>query len=254
MTLKKHSEISTAISQLVERVSDVASHAAIIRDLKPSISQAMQSPPVRQLINSGASIEGIEQVLAVLVLKYSKMLHIGGTIGSDEPRTIAKMLIQEYPLNSLDDFNVMFLRGVTGRYGKVMGFDVSVIFGWAMMFQEEWAAEREKLMDKVVEQELAEKPDIHKPNIDVDKLLADHLESLRDTKIKGVPMLTKKEIREEGQSEPPRKKASASSQFLTTPEQARLKEMKIQWAREYTDLYTGKIKEGAPSFEQWLNL
>lgn len=169
----------------------------------------MQSPPIRQLINCGASKEGIEQVLAVMVLKYAKMLHIGGTIGTDEPRTIAKMLIAEYPLNSLDDFNVMFMRGVTGRYGKVMGFDISVIFGWAMIFQDEWASEREKLMDKQVEPEPAEKPDIHPPKIDVDKLLNDHLNSLRDSKMREMPKLTKEEIRKEGQAEPPLKKALA---------------------------------------------
>ncbi len=74
--------------------------------------------------------------------------------------------------------------------------------------------------------------------------------------LKSVPQVSQKEIddlRIEDLEEREGKKA-ISAGYCTTPEQARLKEMKIQWAREYTDLYTGKIKEGAPSFEQWLNL
>jgi hypothetical protein len=210
----------------------------------------MQTPPIRQLINCGASKEGIEQVLAVMVLKYSKMLHIGGTIGADEPLTIARMLIAEYPLNSLDDFNIMFLRGVTGRYGKIMGFDVSVIFGWALMFQDEWANEREKLMDKVVEPEKPEAP--YAPAVDVDKLLNDFVNSLKESKIGVMPRLTPQEIRKEGQAEPPRKTATASSQYLTTPEQAREKELRIEWSRECHDLYTGRPNENWISFENWM--
>lgn len=96
-----------------------------------------------------------------------------------------------------------------------------------------------------------EKPDTHKKTVDVDKMLEDFKRSLLDSKIKDMPSLSKKEIREEGQSEPPRKKAAASAQFLTTPEQAERKQLKIEWARQFTDLYTGKLKEGAPDFEAW---
>jgi hypothetical protein len=197
-------------------------------------------------------MEGIEQVLAVMVLKYSKMLHIGGTIGADEPRTIAKMLIAEYPLNSLDDFNVMFLRGVTGRYGKVMGFDVSVIFGWAMMFQDDWANEREKLIDKPVE---IQKPDpIHQPKIDVDKLLTDHLNTLRDAKMSSTPNLTAKQIREEGQAQPPKRKAHA---YISDPEKIVMHEKKQQWIAECVEPLGGdkwRLKEGCLSFDEYIRL
>lgn len=242
----KQSELSTKFSSYIQAVSDISQHPAIISDLKTSISQAMQSPPVRQLINSGANVEGIEQVLAVMVLKYAKMLHIGGTIGTDEPRTIAKMLIQEYPLNSLDDFNIMFLRGVTGRYGKVMGFDISVIFGWAMMFQDEWASEREKLMDKVIEPEKSEPPFTRVP--DVDKLLNDFANSLRDSRIQDVPHLSKSEIRKEGQTEPPKKKALA---YTPNPELIIQHERKIAWMRECFDPLTGKPNDKYVKFEFW---
>lgn len=256
LTQTKLLQLSTALSSYVEKVSDVRHHPAIIGDLKASISEAMQSPPVRQLINCGADVKGIEQVLAVMVLKYAKMLHIGGTIGTDEPLTIAKMLIQEYPLNSLDDFNVMFMRGVMGRYGKVMGFDISVIFGWALMFQDEWASEREKLMDKPVEPEPAEKPEVPQKKIDVDKLLAEHLETLRDTKMKGVPKLTPQEIKQEGQSEPPRKKAATlpPTDYEYRAKLERMHKLKIEYGRLYTEsTRTGfKVKEGAPSFEEYI--
>lgn len=97
-----------------------------------------------------------------------------------------------------------------------------------------------------------EKETHNQPMPNVDKLLNKFLAELKESKIADVPKLTKKEIREEGQSTPPIKKATASAQFLTTPEQAELKSLKIEWARIYTDLYTGKVKEGAPTFEQFV--
>lgn len=100
--------------------------------------------------------------------------------------------------------------------------------------------------------DLPEKPDVHQKPVDVDKMLEDFKRSLLNSKVKGMPQLTKAEIKTEGQSEPPRKKSTASAQYLTTPEQAREKEMKIEWARLHTDLYTGKVKEGSPSFDEWV--
>lgn len=42
-----------------------------------------------------------------------------------------------------------------------------------------------------------------------------------------------------------------SAKHLTTPEQAKEKALKLEWARLHTDLYTGKVKDGSPSFSEW---
>lgn len=254
---KPQSAISTVTSELLVAIADRRCHPAIVGGLSASISDALQAPPIRQLINLGASREGIEQVLAVMVSKYAHMLHIGGTIGPHEPMTIARMLIQEYPLCSLDDFNVMFTRGVTGRYGKVMGFDISIIFFWASEYQVEWAEVREQMIDKLIEPEPETKPERPESNAiprpDIDKEINELLDNLKDSKVKPMPSLTREEIRREGQSEPPRKKAIGRP---STPQEYVEKwKRKQEWIKLFTESDGGdgwKLKEGAPSFETWI--
>lgn len=224
---------------------------ALTSDLSVSVTQ---STPTRQLINSGAKEPHLVATLAMIVTKYASMLTVGGNLKAGHEIEIAKMLIEEYPTASLDDFQIMFSRGVRGRYGEIFRFDVAVIFAWMSGYMEEWAEEKERQLAKERGQHKTAIEEIKEAEPEkVDAMLNELLGKLKEDKggMKSVPQLTKKEIREEGQSEPPRKKAAASAQYLTTPEQARLKDLKIEWARLHTDLYTGKVKEGSPSFQEW---
>jgi len=173
-----------------------------------TISKAVSdSKPVKQLINEGYSQKTIEGALAARILEASSMLHIGGNLTPHEPVTIAQMLIQEYPTSSMEDFTLMLQRGIIGRYGKIYGFDISVVFGWMGMYMEEWAEERERQLAKE-KNKLYEQPEPNAiPRPDIDKLLNDFKETLRDSRVKSTPQLTPEEIRKEGQSTP-RKKAS----------------------------------------------
>lgn len=72
--------------------------------------------------------------------------------------------------------------------------------------------------------------------------------------LKSVPQVTQKEIDDlklEDLEEREGKKA-ISAGFQTTPEQAKQHELKIEWARQFTDLYSGKLKQGAPTFDEWV--
>lgn len=100
--------------------------------------------------------------------------------------------------------------------------------------------------------ELPEKPDTHAKPIDVDKMLEDFKRSLLDSKVKSTPQLTPKEIREEGQATPPRKKAAASAQYLTTKEQAEEKELRRNWMLECFDIKTGKPNDRHLEFDSWI--
>jgi len=174
-----------------------------------TISKAVsESKPVKQLQNEGYSVATIEGALSARILEAANMLHIGGNLASGEPIKIAQMLIQEYPTSSLEDFTLMLQRGIIGRYGKVYGFDISVVFGWMGMYMEEWAEEKERQLAKE-KNKLYEQPEPNAiPRPDIDKLLNDFKETLRDSRVKSMPQLTTEEIRKEGQSTPPRKKAS----------------------------------------------
>ena len=154
-------------------------------------------------MNEGYSQKTIEGALAARIMEASSMLHIGGNLSSGEPIKIAQMLVQEYPTSSLEDFTLMLQRGIIGRYGKVYGFDISVVFGWMGIFMEEWAEEKERQLAKL-KVPIYEHPDLPPHAMpEVDKMLDDLKESLRESKVKAVPSLTRKEIYQEGQSEPP---------------------------------------------------
>ena len=210
-------------------INDPSRHGLIIGDLSDSIPKGLNSPPVKDLINRGANVNEIAQLLAVLILKYSRLLHIGGTMtANDEPKMIAKMLISEYPLNSLDDFNIILQRGIMGKYGKVMGFDISVIFFWVQQYQEEWAEEKEKQLAKE-RNKLSEmiEPKEGEWSEETTKLVKEFQEKLKDASMKSVPKLTPQEIREEGQE---RVKLKGSA-YIPDPINVVIQEKKLQAAR-----------------------
>jgi hypothetical protein len=97
-----------------------------------------------------------------------------------------------------------------------------------------------------------EKPELpYKPVENIDKVIADHLETLRQGKISGVPRLTREEVKKEGQSDPPLKKAAAN---FSDPRLIELHKKKVEYGRLFSDpnSWEGKLKPGSPSFEEWL--
>ena len=233
-------------------INDPSRHGLIIGDLSDSIPKGLNSPPVKDLINRGANVNEITQLLAVLILKYSRLLHIGGTMtANDEPKMIAKMLISEYPLNSLDDFNIILQRGIMGKYGKIMGFDISVIFFWAQQYQDEWAEEKEKQLAKE-RNKLSEmiEPKEGEWSEETTKLVKEFQEKLREGTVKSVPKLTEKEIKEQGKERI--KPRSVSAGHSTTNQEYIIeKELKRRYYLECYDKYTGKPNENWMSFEDW---
>lgn len=239
-------------TSLVTQIND-GNLIGVIGGLESDFSKVVsQSIPTKQLINQGARANQIEAAIALLISKFAKMLSVGGNLKEGQSVEIAKMLLEEYPTMSLDDFNLMLSRGVRGRYGEIFRFDVAIIFGWAGQYMEEWAEEKERQLAKA-KNKLYEKPEPNAiPRPDVDKEINELLEKLKDSKVNAVPKLTREEIRAEGRETPPRKKAAA---YIPNPELIILHERKMQWIRECTESDGGdgwKLKEGSPTFEAWL--
>lgn len=235
---------------------NTGNYSGVIKALESDLAFAVaKSVPTRQLINSGAKEPHLVATLAMLVTKYAEMLSVGGNLKAGHEIEIAKMLIEEYPTASLDDFQIMLSRGVRGRYGEIFRFDVAVIFGWMAAYMEEWAEEKERQLAKERGQQKTTIEEIKEVEPEkVDAMLNELLDKLKDNRegMKSMPQLTPKEIREDGQSAPPRKKAAASAQFLTTAEQAELKARRTQWMKECFDLITGKPNDRHLDFETWL--
>ena len=214
-----------------------------------SIEQAVAiSIPVRQLLNTGTQLTVVKKVLAALIAKYASMLSVGGNLKPEHPFEIAAMLIEEYPLCSLEDFKVMLQRGTQGRYGEIFRFDVAVIFGWMAHYQEEWAEEKERQLQKErnkLSQSIEPEPGQWSP--ETEKLVRDFQERLAD--FPKVPSMSMKEIREEGKERP---KAKRGSSYIPNPEKIIEHEKKMEWSRKFHDPLYGERLDNWISFEEYL--
>lgn len=166
--------------------------------------------PVQVRVAKGESVRAIEQIVAILITKAASMLTVGGNLRPEHPIEIARMLLKEFPYCSLDDFKLLLQRGVMGRYGKILRFDVAVIFGWANAYMDEWAEEHERMLAK----EKAKPIEILKNTTpETEKLVDSFLEKLSD--FKKIPALTEDQIWEMGKERRAKRGVTLARQKFT---------------------------------------
>lgn len=222
------------------RINDTEQHGLILGDLKLSIKQAIDSPSFNQLIYQGAKKERIEALLAVLILKYSNMLSVGGNLKQGQSLDISKSVVIDYPSMSLDDFNILLSNGVKGRYnesGKIFRFDISIIYDWIRSYQEEYWDVKEAMPKQKTALEML--PD--------DKLIALQ-EVINKADHKPIRSISESDIKAEGRQKPLKPK-------YTPPDESyiKLQELKAEYGRTCRDLHTGRVIEGMPeTFEEWM--
>lgn len=231
----------SSLSILAQEINDPFKHASIIGDLSLSIKQSIESPSFNQMIHSGANKEQIENLLAVLIVKYSGMLSVGGNLRQGQAIEIAKSVIIDNPSMSLDDFNILLSNGVKGRYnepGKLFRFDISVIYDWIRAYQEEFWEVKENAPKQKTALELAT-PEVVSQIQEVIMKAPDRI----------VMPLTEQDIKREGREKPIKPKyVPPDREFIV------MQELRKQYARECTNLHTGRVIEGQPSFDEWLLL
>jgi len=100
-------------------------YKTVLNALQPTIEKTVaDSIPLKELINLGAKEPHMVTTIALLIRKYAEFLSVGGNLKPGQEVEISKMLLEEYPTASLDDFDLMLKRGVMGRYSeKTLGFD-----------------------------------------------------------------------------------------------------------------------------------
>lgn len=177
---------------------------AIISSLSRTIEDSVNNSIPVQLLRGGPCEKTTEQILALIISKSASMLSVGGNIQPEHPIEIARMLLTEFPLCSLDDFQIMLQRGIIGKYGKIMRFDVSVIFSWAKEFMNEWAEAKEK---QLANQKSNRSQEETKLSDKTKKIIDGFVTDLSEAK--KVPAITMKEIWTNGQERPKKKMAEA---------------------------------------------
>ena len=184
-----------------------------------------------------------------MLLKTSYSLSVSGNLREGSALEIAKNIVQDYPLLSLEDINLLLLNGSKSKYGMVYRFDISIIFDWIQKYEEEKAEWVEENYDK---------PKVDKIPVKYDELSESTKNLIEEFKkeldngrgLLKVPSVTGKEIKDA--KNPLKPKSLSSAIEVCTPEQWELKQKRWQWMRENFDYRTGKPLEGYVDFEFWL--
>jgi hypothetical protein len=138
-----NSPLSTSI---VTALTD-KQYGLILNTLPRSIDAALECPPIQALVNQGAKVNDLEACLAMEITRVSGLLTVGGNLRQGQSVEIARILIAEYPGESLQDFCLCLRKGVTGGYGDIFRFDILVIHEWFKKYLEEkYDAVEAKLM------------------------------------------------------------------------------------------------------------
>ena len=229
-----------------------------LANVPKTIDQALDRPPVSDLLRNGAKQNVIEATLAAEIMKASNMLTVGGNLREGQALQIAIQLIEDFPNESLEDFCLCLRRGIKGIYGDIFRFDVLVISGWFQKYlDEKYVAIENKLMDekdKVFEplvpnfslppsQTLTEEARRQKEK----ERLKAWLDAVKAVDDKKIAPLTEKDIRKEGQQKP-----KVKLHPPTTLSQAHKHELHLEWCRCNFDKYTAdKLPTWKPE-QEWI--
>lgn len=225
-------EIGTFISLLSHRISEVCS-----------------APPLQELLNQGQKKGILEAIISLLILKAANRLSVSGNLRGGQADEIAQQIMTDYPLLSIEDINLLLLNGSKGKYGEIYRFDISVIYSWIKAYELEKAEYLEQNMVKVTKSNTLLLPEINNFDPSTSEMINNYLNKLATAGgMRKVPNVTEDELYQD------KPKAKSAGIKYGSEHDNWIRDMKILWAKEHTDLYTGRLKKNAMDFETWLEL
>lgn len=202
----------------------------------------------------------IKLALDAELTRFVASLNLKWTINDSQIKSIVEDLLYKFPNETLEDFVLVFRKARLGEFINEDGsktiyrLDSAVIFDWMNKYLE--------IKYEAIERDLMKQKDTHNFNprrTDSDwiKLWQESLEVGHAPKtnkqsiafLNHLKTMTEKEIKEQGQEKP------KHLDYPSTPkEYSDMIDLKAQYGRECCDLYTGKVKPGMPTFEEWIEL
>lgn len=245
MTIQKN------YSEFILQVNTPTSHRNLLDGFKTTLPEIHNTVPIKQLINCGADNKQIMAFVAAMILRTSYSLSVSGNLKEGSALEIAKNVIKDYPLLSLEDINLLLVNGTKGMYGQIYRLDISIIYEWIRSYEEQKA-------QYVEENYPVEKVNVIPVKYDelsesTKKLVEEFKKELDDGRgLLKVPSVSNKEIADA--RNPLKPKSVSSGIEVCTSEQWELKQKRWQWMREVFDYRTGKPLETYIDFETWLNI
>lgn len=239
----------------------------VLSSVPAKISAVLEFPPVQDLIRNGVKANDLEACLAVEIARTANMLTVGGNLRQGQSLEIAKILIADYPGESLQDFCLCLRLGLKEKWGQIFRFDIMVINGWMKSYLEEkyqaaedqLKQERDNLYANIkpapeppalAYKRIEDYPCEYAPvkNKEARALLWQRrFYAMKHMRGRFVPKISDKEIREEGRQKP--KSVMHPSAPMSIVIQ---REYHIRWIQANHDPYTGKPLPNWVPEDEWI--
>jgi hypothetical protein len=130
--IEKLSKTFTAVSLLNDRFDEVES------SVKHSVKEILDRPPIA-VLKHAVDPERIEAFLAMQIVKLSEKVNIALNLNIQnyQIQDIAAGLVEQYPVESVEDFVLCFKRGAAGFYGTIYRLDAAVLTEWMKKYLDE---------------------------------------------------------------------------------------------------------------------
>lgn len=112
---------------------------AIEKSVGFNAKEIINCPPIAMLKQVDGVKEKLEAFLAIQIVKLSETVNVNSNLNIQNYQipTIAAQLIENYPVESLEDFVLCFKRGGAGFYGTIYKLDASVLCEWMKAYLDE---------------------------------------------------------------------------------------------------------------------